>query len=248
MFNVFRVNFIKQFFANKFIRSHTFPDKMSIDFRVLGLRQATPKEFDYALDIAVEMLDQGAVIAVPTDTVYGLAVDSTSSEAISALYEVKKRDPEKPLAICVNTIDEIKKWGVISGLPKGLLEKLLPGPVTIVLDRTSHLNANLNAGITKVGIRIPNQPFIRRITEKLNRPLALTSANLSNEPSCINVGEFENLWPLIAAVFDTGDINNKSKEGSTVVDLSLKGKYSIIRPGVGLKSIVQVLHQFDLKE
>lgn len=72
-------------------------------------------------------------------------------------------------------------------VPQDLLEDLLPGPVTIVLERSSHLNTDLNPGTDLVGIRIPNHPFIIDLAQKCGGPIALTSANISSTKSTLNI-------------------------------------------------------------
>ncbi|XP_054271164.1 threonylcarbamoyl-AMP synthase [Macrosteles quadrilineatus] len=209
-----------------------------------------------AINTARRLLEQGEVIAVPTDTVFGLACDSSNTAAINKLYEIKGRDKSKPLAICVCAVSEVKKYSKTTYLPKGLLKSLLPGPVTVILERKPRLNPDLNPGITNVGIRVPGtiwHPFIDFVTSALGQPLALTSANLSNEPNCIHVEEFKSLWPKLGGVFDTS-INmvdhgwNTAREGSTIVDLTEPGRYRIVRKGLGYDRAITKLKKFFLEE
>ncbi|KAK9058588.1 hypothetical protein SSX86_023430 [Deinandra increscens subsp. villosa] len=86
-------------------------------------------------DEAVEALRAGKVIAVPTDTLYGFACDACSVEAVNRIYEIKGRKHTSPLAICVGDVNDIGRFAVTDHLPFGLLEGLLPGPVTMVLTR-----------------------------------------------------------------------------------------------------------------
>lgn len=228
----------------------TLPNKMSAD----NIVQLCGND-NHAVRLALKYLRNGEIIALPTDTVYGLAVDSRNTSAIQALYKLKGRDANKPLAICVGCVSDVKEYGVTSNLPKGLLKKLLPGPVTVLLNRKKKLNPDLNPGVTKVGIRVPETtwyPFIQFVAATLGHPLALTSANLSNEPNCIYVDEFKSLWPNIGVIFDT-KVNktepaDKSREGSTIVDLSEEGKFKITRPGVAYDQTLKTLQKYDLKE
>lgn len=206
-----------------------------------------------AVNLAVKCLQNGEIIAVPTDTVYGLAVDASNSSAIAALYKLKGRDSSKPLAICVKSVKDIDTWGDTTDLPKGLLNDLLPGPVTVLLNRKNMLNPDLNPGVTKVGIRVPDTtlyPILRQVTSVLAYPLALTSANLSNEPNSIKVDEFQVLWPKLAAVFDNGfgksEENSRSREGSTIIDLSKPGSFKITRSGVAFTQTVMILKKYGL--
>lgn len=229
--------------------AHTLPGKMSAD-NVVYLSGSGNE----AVDLAVKCLKNGEVIAVPTDTVYGLAVDASNSSAIAALYKIKGRDSNKPLAICVKSVNDINAWGDTTDLPKGLLNDLLPGPVTVLLNRKNILNPDLNPGVTKVGIRVPGittYPLIHQVTSVLPYPLALTSANLSNEPNSIKVEEFQVLWPKLGAVFDNGfgklEENSQSREGSTIIDLSKPGNFKITRSGVAYTQTVMILKKYGLE-
>jgi len=190
----------------------------------------------------------GGVIAVPTDTVYGVA---TSLSAAERLYEVKGRTKTKPLALCVGDIDEIKSWAHTT-VPDTLLDDLLPGPVTLVFERSRSLLSHFNPNTNLVGIRIPAHEFIRELCRQCKHPLALTSANVSDTLSTLSVDEFETLWQKIDLIVDGGRLadNELSRQGSTVVDLSKIGKYRIIRPGCALKETVKILtsSKYNLRE
>ncbi|XP_063368831.1 threonylcarbamoyl-AMP synthase [Cydia amplana] len=199
---------------------------------------------------AAEYLATGQVIAVPTDTIYGLACSANCPEAIKKLYSIKGRDSAKPVAICVTYIDNVRKWGNAEHLSNDLLNSLLPGPVTVVLEKTKELNnPYLNPKTTKIGIRIPDHSFINKVTEKFDMPIALTSANFSNEPSTLSVKEFQHLYCHLGAVFDGGVLSqglDQNRTGSTVVDLSKTGCYSIIRRGTSYEHVVKVLEENGL--
>ncbi|XP_012260482.2 threonylcarbamoyl-AMP synthase [Athalia rosae] len=201
--------------------------------------------------MAVRLLQDNRVIALPTDTIYGFAGLAQSNESIKRLYNIKQRDVRKPLAICVGEIADVKTWGIVESLPEGLLDLLLPGPVTLVLKRTPKLNPLFNPNVQNIGIRIPNAQFIRDIAKKLKEPLALTSANESNKPSTLDPTEFSSLWPQLGAVFYSEQKvtdHELARAGSTVVDLSHPGKYSIIRTGSAELETIQILKKFQLLE
>lgn len=205
---------------------------------------------DRSMATAVNLLNEGGIIAIPTDTIYGLAASVDNDKAIKRLYEIKKRDEQKPLAICVSGVNDIRQWGITDNLPPRLIELLLPGPYTIILERTKELNPALNPGINNVGIRVPNDKFIRSVTH-LAGPLALTSANESNMPSSVHPQEFSNLWYKLDGIFykasNMGDVNPSQRIGSTIIDLTQPGYYKILRKGVKLQSCIRLLHLFNLK-
>ncbi|XP_038893582.1 yrdC domain-containing protein, mitochondrial isoform X2 [Benincasa hispida] len=171
---------------------------------------------------ATDALKAGKVIAVPTDTLYGLACDACSSEAVHRIYEIKGRKLTSPLAICVGDVSDITRFAVTDHLPSGLLDSLLPGPVTVVLKR----------GILQV---------------RSETALALTSANLSGQPSSVCVNDFENLWQHCAYVYD-GGVLPAGRAGSTIIDLTERGTYKILRAGSAKEQTVAILERYSLLE
>ncbi|KAH8280477.1 hypothetical protein KR018_007937 [Drosophila ironensis] len=204
-----------------------------------------------AVQLARQCLLNGDVIALPTDTVYGLACDGNNEQAIQRLYEIKGRDEHKPVAICVHNIAALRRFGQAAHLSDELLTRLLPGPLTIVIERTPALsNRFLNPSTSKIGIRIPDFRFMRSLCAVWqDRPLALTSANRSSAPSSLQVSEFRSLWPHLGAVFDGGRIGltEERRLASTVIDLATPGYYEIVRAGVALKPTLSLMEEFGIK-
>jgi tRNA threonylcarbamoyl adenosine modification protein (Sua5/YciO/YrdC/YwlC family) len=203
---------------------------------------------------ASEIIRAGGVIGVPTDTVYGIAADAQNKRAIERIYEIKGRDSDKPVAICVDSIDQVYLWGKIK-VPRALLETLLPGAVTLVFERQAALNPDINPSTQLIGIRIPDNQFVVSLAKNHQGPVALTSANRSSLQSTLEVGEFQDLWPALDCVFDGGRLSSceasekAARAGSTVIDLSREGFYRIIREGSAYQRCVQVLRdQFKLQE
>ncbi|XP_043497046.1 yrdC domain-containing protein, mitochondrial [Polistes fuscatus] len=232
------------------------PMKIFLNAAVEQLDMLDPEEKHWyvggtrSVATAVELLKRGEIIAIPTDTIYGFAGIVSNDTAIKKLYEIKKRDEHKPLAICIDNVNEIHKWGIVDELPSRLIENLLPGPYTIVLKRTEALNPSLNPGINNVGIRVPDYKFIRSVA-KIVGPLALTSANESNKLSSVHPDEFTELWPKLGGIFyHQADImknlNPSKRKGSTVVDLSQARHYKILRKGVNATHCVNLLHSYGL--
>lgn len=203
-----------------------------------------------AVELAKQLVSSGHVIALPTDTIYGVACSANNPEAIKRLYAIKGRHEEKPVAICVSDYADIKHWAKIpKQLTDDLLKELLPGPVTIVLEKNSNLNNPfLNPGIDRIGIRIPDYDFIRNVCRELGQPLALSSANRSSEKSSLNIEEFNVIWPRLTAVFDGGSLSHKDEQrsGSTVVDLSDTTCCKVIRKGSSFEETKNVLHKFNI--
>ncbi|XP_031386503.1 yrdC domain-containing protein, mitochondrial isoform X2 [Punica granatum] len=198
---------------------------------------------------AIEAIKGGKVIAVPTDTLYGFACDACSSEAVNRIYEIKGRRHTSPLAICVGDVSDIPRYAVTDHLPSGLLDALLPGPVTVILGRgdSSILEKSLNPGLDSIGVRVPDSDFIRVICRGSRSALALTSANLSGQPSSVSIKDFEDLWEHCAYVYD-GGILPSGRAGSTIVDLTRLGKYRILRPGSAKEETIAILERHSLTE
>lgn len=203
-----------------------------------------------SFSIAVELLTNEKIIAIPTDTVYGLATLAQNSNCIENLYRIKERDRNKPIAICVSSISDINKWAETDHLPRQLLGALLPGSVTVVLKRKPTLNPSLNPGKDTIGIRVLDSKFIRSICKIIKQPLALTSANLSNKPSSLVTDEFRELWPNIDGIFysilNRKHLDDSFRAGSTVVDLTEPTKFSIIRKGVSFERVVKICYRHGI--
>ncbi|XP_061376697.1 uncharacterized protein LOC133318665 isoform X2 [Gastrolobium bilobum] len=224
-----------------------FPKNMalSLDNNTGVVRPATDA---YAAE-AVQALKAGKVIAVPTDTLYGFACDACSLEAVNRIYEIKGRKHTSPLAICGGDVSDIDHFAVTSHLPRGLLDSLLPGPVTVVLSRgdSSILERSLNPGFDSVGVRVPDCNFMRVVARGSGTALALTSANLSGQSSSVCIKDFENLWEHCAFVYD-GGLLPSGRAGSTVVDLTTPHKYKILRPGSAKEETIAILEKHSLVE
>ena len=128
-------------------------------------------------------------------------------------------------------------------------EQLLPGQVTLVFRRTDSLNTNFNPDTSLVGVRIPDYQFLREVCRVCQSPLALTSANISNTLSSLAVQEFEELHPSLDLVFDGGRLSDseEARVGSTVVDLSEEGRYSIMREGSARDKVDTVMARHGIK-
>ena len=143
-------------------------------------------------------LRSGGVIAVPTETVYGVAASVTSNEGIQKIYAIKGRQKDKPIAICLSEVSQIEKWCKRT-VAIELLNDLLPGPVTVVFERSEALNPALNPGVNLVGVRVPDYPLLRSLVTAFGQPLALTSANVSNTRSTLAIEVGPALLKLICA-------------------------------------------------
>lgn len=134
---------------------------------------------------AARALRQGAIVAFPTETVYGLAVDATNSSAVKRLFAAKGRPADNPLIVHLTSKDE---WPLAaSHMTQSatlLLEQFSPGPLTVVVPKRSEISPLVTAELDSVGIRIPDHAIARRLLELCQIPIAAPSANRSGRPSC----------------------------------------------------------------
>ena len=167
-------------------------------------------------DELVSTLEVGGVLAVPTDTIYGLAADALNPQAVQKIFEIKGRPEEKALPIFVGSVEEAEKLAEIDERRKKFLEKVWPGKVTCVL-------AAKKSGT--VALRIPNHDFILKLLRGFGGPLTGTSANVSDKPGHTKISEVLSEWQTLNVdhqpdiIVDAGDLPESLP--STVVDLTL---------------------------
>jgi L-threonylcarbamoyladenylate synthase len=179
---------------------------------------------------AVALLRAGRIVAVPTDTVYGIAADLGLPDAIERLFAAKRRPPEKAVALLLADTAQADVLGVVGAAARVLAERFWPGGLTLVLPRRpgARLPDVLAAGAPTVGVRVPDHPAPRALAAALG-PLPTTSANLSGEPDARDAAEVAStLGDAVALVLDGGPIHGGP--GSTVVDCT-GGRPMILRAG-----------------
>ena len=184
----------------------------------------------YNLNKAKKILEKNKIIAVPTETVYGLAGNAYSNKSVKRIYSLKKRPKKNPLIIHYYNLDLLKKDAKYDKNFLKLYKKFSPGPLTYILKKrkSSKVSKFANAKLKTIAVRFPNNKVIRSLLKKLSFPLAIPSANISTgvsptEPLDV-VDEFKN---KIKFILNGG----KSIIGleSTVINLSNKPR--ILRPG-----------------
>jgi len=183
-----------------------------------------------AVQEAAAMLQQGKIIAFPTETVYGLGADATDEKAVEKIFQVKGRPQDNPLIAHVATKDQLQQ--LTSSYPHyvdNLIEQFTPGPITFVLPSNGVCAKNVTAGLDTIGIRIPNHPVARQLLKEVNLPLAAPSANLSGKPSPTTADHvWEDLNGKIEGLMDAGPTGVGVE--STVIDCT-QSIPMILRPG-----------------
>ncbi len=183
------------------------------------------------VDEAVKALQDGKLVVIPTETVYGLAADGLNDQAVNDLYDVKGRPKGKPIMLQVTDMAMLDK--IVLEVPlhaQKLIDKYWPGPVSLILKKKPQVSSILSAGTETIGVRMPDQPLTLEIIRKFGRPIAVPSANLSGRRSPLTVKEVEEqLEGLpIAGIVDGG----KCEFGieSTIVDCTTD-QLKILREG-----------------
>lgn len=129
----------------------------------------------------VYALEAGNVVAIPTDTVYGLVADATNKEAIQKIFELKKRSPDNALGVFVSSIPMLEEYVQMPQEYYNGLSKLWPGPITAILKSRNILPIVLHRSTPNIGVRIPDNAFLLEIIRRMGKPLVQTSANISGE-------------------------------------------------------------------
>jgi L-threonylcarbamoyladenylate synthase len=183
-----------------------------------------------ALKKAAEFIRNGELVAIPTETVYGLAANAADTTAVSRIFTVKGRPQDNPLIVHIASVDDIPDIArEIPDFAKTLFEKYSPGPLTIVLPKSQIIPDVTSGGLDTVGVRIPDIAAVRELIKLAGCPLAAPSANLSGKPSPTTARHvFDDLNGKIPLILD-GGICAVGLE-STVISVS-EDVINILRPG-----------------
>lgn len=175
-----------------------------------------------AIQRALDVLKAGGVVAYPTDTAYGLAVDATNEEAIGKIFVMKKR-AQKPLPVLVDSERMVRRYAMLDEQAAKYIAKYWPGPVTFVLPCRQALPTSLTLGLQTLALRMVQAPIARAIIRGLERPITCTSANLSGKGVLYSgqevVRHFQQHTVQPDLVLDAGDIPENPP--TTIVDLSV---------------------------
>lgn len=190
-----------------------------------------------SVNLAVDALSKGKLVAIPTETVYGLAANALSKEAVSRIYKAKGRPSDNPLIIHISDISEVEKYAEFTEEAKMLAEKFWPGPLTMILKKKEIIPSIVTAGLDSVAVRMPDNSITRNIIKKAGFPLAAPSANLSGKPSPTTAEHVYNDYngrmidneEAVLGIID-GGVCAKGLE-STIITLTDKEPV-LVRPGV----------------
>ncbi len=178
----------------------------------------------------------GGVVVYPTETIYGLGANALDDQAIMRVFQIKRRPLTKPIFLAVSSFEMLEKVAEISKEDLVILEKLLPGPVSVLVKKRSIVPDILTAGSPMVGIRFPDHEIALKIIDRAG-PITSTSANRTGAPSPTSASEVSNeIESRVDAVLDGGKC--KYSQPSTLLDLANR---RILREGAGLDKVRSIL-------
>jgi len=191
----------------------------------------TPELFQVAVRRAAALLRAGEVVALPTETVYGLAASALDPRAVERIFQVKRRPAHNPIIVHVASLDMAKRcvanW---PALARKLAKAFWPGPLTLVLPRAKEIPGIITAGGLTVGVRWPSHPFIQAVIRECGFPLAAPSANPSNRVSPTLAEHVQkSLGDKIRLIVDGGQAQVGLE--STVLDITVRPP-RLLRPGM----------------
>ncbi|MBS4785794.1 MAG: threonylcarbamoyl-AMP synthase [Clostridiales bacterium] len=193
-------------------------------------RSDTPEERRQTVEAAARLLRQGELVAIPTETVYGLAANALDPRAVEEIFRAKGRPNDNPLIVHIADREALPQ--VVSRVPdsaRQLMDRFWPGPLTIILPRNPQVPDATTAGLDTVAVRMPSHPLAREIIRASGLPLAAPSANRSGFPSPTTARHcIDDLTGRVPAIVDGGSCGFGVE--STVITLA--GEQSrLLRPG-----------------
>ena len=189
---------------------------------------------------AVEVLRSGGVVALPTDTLYGISANALDADAASRVFSVKGREEFSPLPVFVSDVNDLFLYGRdVPDVAFRLAELFWPGKLTIVVRKSDRIPPVVSGGLVTVGLRIPDHSVPRRIVRELGAPVTATSANVSGKPALTAASDVvAELGARLELVFDGGALSPSLP--STVIDVTAAPP-RILREGAVSPSRIQKL-------
>lgn len=201
-----------------------------------------------AVDRAAALLRAGEVVAIPTETVYGLAANAFCESAVAKIFKAKGRPQDNPLIVHIAAFDELDE--LVAQVPesaKQLADAFWPGPLTMILPKSGKIPDAVSAGLATVAVRMPSHPVARAVISAAGLPLAAPSANLSGSPSPTNAKYvWDDMQGRIPLILDGG--SSEVGVESTVVTLA-GAVPRVLRPGgVTVEQLRAVLGEVEVDD
>lgn len=189
------------------------------------------------LRIVTKALDEDKLIVFPTETVYGIAGNALNVEVIDKLFQAKKRDYSKPFSLMLSDINKIKDIAYVSADEEKIINKFMPGPITLILKKKDCISNLVTANSDTVGVRIPNHEIALSILKSVDYPLATSSANISGSVNNSNIEDIINDLENYVDIFIKGNISSNLL-ASTVVEIK-NNEVNILRSGIISKENIE---------
>ena len=181
------------------------------------------------------ILKEGGIVAFPTETVFGFGIIFDNEKSYKRLIDVKRRPPEKPFTMMLSNKEDIEKYAYLNKKSRLLVEKFVPGQITLLLKGKEDLPSYCLSKEGLVGIRIPDDDFVREMIKEVGKPLLVPSANKSGEAPLTNSSDVVRVFEKeIDAVIEGESVSNTP---STIVHVS--NDVRIIREGIIKKEDIE---------
>jgi tRNA threonylcarbamoyl adenosine modification protein (Sua5/YciO/YrdC/YwlC family) len=196
--------------------------------RIIQINPINPQQ--RLIDQVVGALKQGAIIAYPTDTMYGIGCDIFNQKAVKRIYQIKNRDKSKPFSFICASLKDVSHYCFLSNSAYRLMKKCLPGPYTFILPAMKIVPKIMMTKQKTVGIRVPNNIICQQIVNTLGNPILTTSATLEEDSYLAEAFEVEEkIGNRIDLIIDGEPI---SPAPSSVISL-IGDEASVVRVGKG---------------
>lgn len=193
---------------------------------------------------AVTLLKQGDIVALPTETVYGLAACYDNEQAIAKIFSVKQRPLSNPLIVHISSINWLQQLCIAPpDYLQPLLESCWPGPLTVVLKKSGLVSNQITANQSTVAIRMPNHTVMQQVLNQLNTPLVAPSANRYCQTSPTSAAHVKHGLGDKIAVVDGGNCNIGIE--STILDCTESSHTTILRPGMINRQQIETITQLN---
>lgn len=184
------------------------------------------------------ILKKDGVIAVPTDTVYGLCAHIASEKAKENLIKIKNRPENNAFPVMCANLKQIKSIAKVDEKSEKIINAFMPGPITILLEKRIVIPEYVNNGLRLIAVRMATSKTLEELIEKVGSPIFMTSANLSGEPVCKSIEEIQEIFDNIDGILE-GKV--AYGQASTIVDCTTD-EIKIIREGpILLEEILRVI-------
>ena len=183
------------------------------------------------LDQAIAELKKGEVVAIPTETVYGLAADASNDNALKKIFSTKQRPADHPLIVHIGSIEQVTDW--VTDFPETaqkLAQTFWPGALTLVLPAKPHVSRVVRGDETTVALRVPNHPLALQLLQQSGLCVAAPSANLFTQLSPTTAAHVEAGLGVHIPVLDGGACQVGIE--STIVNVTADGRWQLLRPGM----------------